>query len=217
MFTGLVEEIGQVINISTGTNSAEITIKGEKVLKDIKLGDSISVNGVCLTVKRFSENNFTLDVMPETVRRSNLNNLIKGSKVNLERAMALGERLGGHIVSGHIDDCGKIINIKNEDIATWITVKVSNEILKYIVLKGSVAVDGVSLTVAEVNQEGFSISLIPHTKGETTLYEKKIGEEVNIECDLIGKYVERLIFMKNKEESKKSKITEDMLKESGFI
>ncbi|AWI03372.1 riboflavin synthase [Clostridium drakei] len=217
MFTGIIEEVGRILSISKGINSAQINIEAKKVLEDVKLGDSIAVNGVCLTVTSFKHNSFTVDVMPETIRRSSLNNLKKGSLVNLERALALGERLGGHIVSGHIDCTGKIANIRNEDIATWVTVEVPDAALKYIVLKGSVTIDGVSLTVAEVNEKSFSVSLIPHTKGETTLYEKNLGEEVNIECDLIGKYVERLVFMKQKEEKKESKITEAMLREAGFM
>ncbi|WPC42592.1 riboflavin synthase [Clostridium sp. JS66] len=217
MFTGIIEEVGRILSISKGTNSAQINIEAKKVLEDVKLGDSIAVNGVCLTVTSFKHNSFTVDVMPETMRRSNLNNLKKGSLVNLERALALGERLGGHIVSGHIDCTGKVVNIKNEDIATWVAVEVPDDALKYIVLKGSITIDGISLTVAEVNEKSFSVSLIPHTKGETTLYEKKLGDEVNIECDLIGKYVERLVFMKQKEEKKESKITEAMLREAGFM
>ncbi|AKN33704.1 riboflavin synthase subunit alpha [Clostridium carboxidivorans P7] len=217
MFTGIIEEVGRILSISKGINSAQINIEAKKVLEDVKLGDSIAVNGVCLTVTSFKHNSFTVDVMPETMRRSSLNNLKKGSLVNLERALALGDRLGGHIVSGHIDCTGKVVNIKNEDIATWITVEVPDDALKYIVLKGSITIDGVSLTVAEVNEKSFSVSLIPHTKGETTLYEKNLGEEVNIECDLIGKYVERLVFMKQKEEKKESKITEAMLREAGFM
>ncbi|NMM64212.1 riboflavin synthase [Clostridium sp. P21] len=217
MFTGIIEEVGRVLNISKGLNSAQINIEAKKVIEDVKLGDSIAVNGICLTVTSFKQNNFTVDVMPETMRRSSLNSLKKGSLVNLERALALGERLGGHIVSGHIDCTGKIVSIKNEDIATWVTVEVPDDTLKYIVLKGSVTIDGISLTVAELKEKSFSVSLIPHTKGETTLYEKSVGEEVNIECDLIGKYVERLIFMKEKQESKESKITEDMLRKAGFM
>ncbi|AKA70601.1 riboflavin synthase [Clostridium scatologenes] len=217
MFTGIIEEVGRILSVSKGINSAQINIEAKKVLEDVKLGDSIAVNGVCLTVTSFKHNSFTVDVMPETIRRSSLNNLKKGSLVNLERALALGERLGGHIVSGHIDCTGKIANIKNEDIATWITLEVPDDALRYIVLKGSVTIDGVSLTVAEVNEKSFSVSLIPHTKGETTLYEKNLGEDVNIECDLIGKYVERLVFMKQKEEKKESKITEAMLREAGFM
>lgn len=217
MFTGIIEEVGRILSVSKGINSAQINLEAKKVLEDVKLGDSIAVNGVCLTVTSFKHNSFTVDVMPETMTRSSLNNLKKGSLVNLERALALGERLGGHIVSGHIDCKGKIANIKNEDIATWVTVEVPDTALKYIVLKGSVTIDGVSLTVAEVNEKSFSVSLIPHTKGETTLYEKNLGEEVNIECDLIGKYIERLVFMKQKEEKKESKITEAMLREAGFM
>ncbi len=217
MFTGIIEEIGKIINISKGTNSAEITIVAEKVLKDVKLGDSIAVNGVCLTVTNFMQNKFTVDVMPETIRKSNLRSLKKGSSVNLERALALGERLGGHIVSGHIDGVGKVVSIKDEDIATWINIEADDDILKYVVLKGSVTLDGISLTVASLNEKSFSVSLIPHTKGETTLPEKKLGEEINIECDLIGKYVERLVFYRKKDEKKESRITEDMLREAGFM
>jgi riboflavin synthase len=217
LFTGIIEEIGKIMNISKGVNSAAITITAEKVLKDVKLGDSIAVNGVCLTVTSFMQNKFTVDVMPETIRSSNLKDLKKGSSVNLERALALGERLGGHIVSGHIDGVGKIVSIKKEDIATWITIEADDEILKYVVLKGSITLDGISLTVAALNEKSFSVSLIPHTKGETTLPEKKSGEEVNVECDLIGKYIERLVFNRQKEEKKESRITEEMLRESGFI
>lgn len=217
MFTGLIEETGKITNISKGINSAKLNIESEKVLKDIKIGDSIAVNGVCLTVTDFGRNSFTVDVMAETLRRSNLGNLNKKDKVNLERAMAIGERLGGHIVSGHIDGKGKVIEKKDEDIATWITIEASKEILNYIVLKGSIAIDGISLTVAEVGESFFKVSLIPLTKGETTLYDKSIGEEVNLECDIIGKYVERLLFMKERNEAKNSSITEELLIKNGFI
>lgn len=217
MFTGLIEEVGSVVSLRKGTKSAQITIEAEKVLEEVKLGDSIAVNGVCLTVTSFDRNKFTVDVMAETLRRSNLGNLSSKSKVNLERAMALGERLGGHIVSGHIDGKGKIVNVKNEDIATWITIEPPYEMLKYIVLKGSIAIDGISLTVAELQDSFFKVSLIPHTKGETTLYNKLIGEEVNLECDVIGKYVERLLFMKDTVENKSKGVTEDLLREAGFM
>lgn len=217
LFTGIIEEIGRIVNISKCGNSAEIIITAEKVLKGVSLGDSIAVNGVCLTVTNFMYNKFTVDVMPETIRSSNLKDLKKGSSVNLERALCLGERLGGHIVSGHIDGVGKVASIKSEEIATWITVEANDDILKYIVLKGSVTLDGISLTVSELNEKSFGVSLIPHTKGETTFSEKKLGQEVNIECDLIGKYVEKLVFNRQKEEIKESRITEDMLRESGFM
>lgn len=217
MFTGLIEEMGEVISIGKGVKSAEIGIKAEKVLEGVKLGDSIAVNGVCLTVTAFDRDRFTVDVMAETLRRSNLGNLSDRSKVNLERAVAVGDRLGGHIVSGHIDGKGKITEIVNEDIATWITIEPPYELLKYIVLKGSVAIDGISLTVAEVDEKSFKVSLIPHTKGETTLFSKKVGEEVNLEGDIVGKYVERLFFMREVEESKNKGVTEDLLREAGFI
>lgn len=221
LFTGLIEEIGEINSITKSTKSAQIAINAKYVLDELKIGDSIAVNGVCLTVTNFSSNKFLVDVMPETLRRSNLGKLKRGSRVNLERAMRVGERLGGHIVSGHIDGTGHINSIKKEDIATWLTIEASSNILKYIILKGSVALDGVSLTVADVSESYFKVSIIPHTKEETTLLGKNIGDEINIECDLIGKYVEKLLKFNDKYESEsrdnESKITEDMLKQAGFI
>lgn len=217
MFTGLVEEIGEMLSISNGEKSARLTIKSKKILEDVKLGDSIAVNGVCLTVTSFDKGCFTVDVMPETLRKSNLGKLVKNNQVNLERAMELGARFGGHIVSGHIDGTGKVINVKNEDIATWVTIETDLKLLKYIVLKGSVTIDGISLTVAELGDTFFKVSLIPHTKAEATLYGKKVGDEVNIECDIVGKYIERLLFMKDKEPKEKNGVTADLLKEYGFM
>lgn len=217
LFTGLVEEIGKILKISKGINSSKISIIAKKVLDNIKLGDSIAVNGTCVTVVDFKENFFTVDVMAETLRMSNLRNVKTGSRVNLERALKLGERLGGHIVSGHIDGTGKIVNIYDEDISTWVEIETSSALLKYIVLKGSVALDGVSLTVADISENSFSISLIPHTKGETILHYKKIGDIVNIECDLIGKYVEKMLENSNKKVESKSNIDSDMLTKYGFI
>lgn len=217
MFTGLVEEIGEILSTSNGEKSARLTIKSKKILEDVKLGDSIAVNGVCLTVTNFDKGLFTVDVMPETMRKSNLGKLSKNSKVNLERAMQLGARFGGHIVSGHIDGTGNVVNIKNEDIATWVTIEADLKLLKYIVSKGSVTIDGISLTVAEIGDTFFKVSLIPHTKEEATLYGKKVGDEVNIECDIVGKYIERLLFTADREEKKASKVTEDLLKEYGFM
>ncbi|SCG84340.1 riboflavin synthase alpha chain [Proteiniborus sp. DW1] len=193
MFTGLVEEIGIVESVVKSTKSSRITIKARKVLKGIKLGDSICTNGVCLTVTSFDSNRFSVDVMAETIRRSNLGHFLPGDEVNLERALRLGDSLGGHIVSGHIDGMGTIENFQQEDNAVWITVATSPEILKYIVPKGSIAIDGVSLTVAYVDDFAFKVSIIPHTKDMTTLLSKKIGDKVNLECDMIGKYIEKLI------------------------
>jgi riboflavin synthase len=216
MFTGLVEEIGVLKAIGKGAKSAQLTIGADKVLQDIKLGDSISTNGVCLTVVTFSNNSFTVDVMPETMRRSNLKDLKPGSKINLERALRLGDRLGGHIVSGHIDGTGLVKTIEAEDNATWVTIEAGAAIMKYVIEKGSVAIDGTSLTVARVGKEDFKVSIIPLTRDETTLLSKKIGEEVNLECDMVGKYIERLT-MFNKDNNKNGEINLDFLKENGFV
>ena len=215
MFTGLVEEIGTIKSISKGSKSAKITIKAEKILEDVKLGDSIGTNGVCLTVTAFDNDSFTVDAMPETIRNSNLKNLKQGSSVNLERALRLGDRLGGHIVSGHIDGTGNIKSFQVEENATWIEISTAHGILRYIVKKGSITIDGISLTVADVCDKSFKVSIIPMTKDETTLLRKKVGEEVNLECDMIGKYVERLITFK--EEPVKNSIDENFLRDNGFI
>jgi riboflavin synthase len=216
MFTGLVEEIGNIKAVTKSTKSAKITIKASKVLEEVKLGDSISTNGVCLTVTDFSTNYFTVDVMAETMRRSNLKNLSSGDEINLERALRLGDRLGGHMVSGHIDGVGVISKYENEDNAVWITIKTPPELLRYIVEKGSIAIDGVSLTVAYVDDESFKVSIIPHTKDVTTLLRKKIGDEVNLECDMVGKYIEKLISVKEETNVKKG-IDINFLSENGFM
>lgn len=216
MFTGLIEEIGTVKNISKGSKSAQITINADKVLEDIKLGDSISTNGVCLTVIKYDKNSFTIDVMPETINKSNLKFINIGSKVNLERALRLGDRLGGHLVSGHVDGTGLINNITEDDNATIVTIKAPNDVLKYVVQKGSIAIDGTSLTVVSVDKETFKVSIIPLTKDETTLLSKKVGEVVNLECDMIGKYVEKLLSFENKND-RKSSIDMNFLKENGFL
>lgn len=215
MFTGLVEEIGVVQSVNKSVKSARITIKAHKVLEGIKLGDSISTNGVCLTATEFDGKSFTVDVMAETMRRSNLKYLSPGEEVNLERALRVGDRLGGHIVSGHIDGMGTIAKYENEDNAVWITIATDAEVLRYIVQKGSIAIDGVSLTVAYVDDRVFKVSIIPHTKDATTLLRKKAGTEVNLECDMIGKYIEKL--MGSKEQAPKNQgISFDFLSENGF-
>lgn len=221
MFTGLIEEVGEVNSISKSTKSAQISIYANDILNDIKIGDSIAVNGVCVTVTKLYSNKFSADVMPETLRRSNLGSLKRGSKVNLERAVCAGERFGGHIVSGHIDETGKIKSIEKEDTATWITIEASSNILKYVVLKGSITLDGVSLTIADVGSDYFKVSIIPHTKEETTLLSKNVGNEINIECDIIAKYLEKLFKFDDKDNDKskanESRISESMLREAGFI
>ncbi len=215
MFTGLIEEIGEIKSIEKGTKSARITIKAEKILEGTKLGDSISTNGVCLTVTEFNKSSFSVDVMAETIRKSNLGKLKPGSKVNLERALRLSDRLGGHIVSGHIDGGGTIVDLYNEENATWVSIETTTDILKYIVHKGSITIDGISLTVAYVDENIFKVSIIPHTKGETTLLMKKIGDEVNLECDMMAKYVEKILKSSETPKEKKS-ISMDFLQRNGF-
>lgn len=217
MFTGIVEEIGKIKSVSKSGDGASIVIEAKKVLEDVKLGDSISTNGVCLTVNQFSGTSFRVDVMAETMRRSNLKDLKIGSKVNLERAVAVGTRLGGHIVSGHIDDVAAILEYEKEYNAVWITIQPPHELLKYIINKGSIAVDGVSLTVAYVDDRCFKVSIIPHTKDETTLIEKGVGQLVNIECDMVGKYIEKIINFKANGDDYKKGITMDFLSKNGFI
>lgn len=215
MFTGIVEEIGRVHSVIKSAKSAKITIKASRVLEGTKLGDSISTNGVCLTVTEFTSNTFTVDVMAETMRRSNLHLLSNGDEINLERALRVGDRLGGHIVSGHIDGMGQITNYENEANAVWVTIAAPSDILRYIVQKGSIAIDGISLTVAYVDETVFKVSIIPHTKEVTTLLKKKVGDVVNLECDLVGKYIEKLLLVKE-EASKKGAIDMNFLSEHGF-
>ncbi len=214
MFTGIVEEIGRVKGIRKGEKSASIVIECRDVLEGTLLGDSISVNGVCLTVTGIFENGFEADVMPETMRGTNLRHLKTGDTVNLERALSPLRRFGGHIVSGHIDGTGVIRDIKNEDNAFWITIEAGMEILRYIIKKGSVAVDGVSLTVQHLDERSFKVAVIPHTRDYTTLPGRKIGYNVNLECDIVGKYIERLLDIGGREA--KSDISLEYLLENGF-
>lgn len=214
LFTGIVEEIGTVSNIIKGEKSIKLSLQCSKILEDTKLGDSISVNGICLTVTHLSKGAFTADVMPETLRSTNLGQLKIGYKVNLERAMSPQNRFGGHIVSGHIDGTGTITHIDKEDNAVWFTIQAAGEILKYIIHKGSISVDGISLTVQHVDRLQFKVSVIPHTRDYTILPMKKVGDIVNLECDIVGKYIERL--MNFKSEGTDDKITLDYLIENGF-
>ena len=214
MFTGIVEELGTVKQVVSGSAWGQIEIAGQKVLEGTKLGDSIAVNGVCLTVTNLRSDSFTADVMAETMRRSNLGSLKKGDQVNLERAMAAEGRFGGHMVSGHIDGTGVISQMKQEGNAVWVTVDTSEELMRLIVEKGSIAIDGISLTVAKEMPGAFQVSIIPHTGEETTLLKKKTGAVVNLENDLIGKYVEKL--MRKEPEGGGSSLTLDFLKQHGF-
>lgn len=217
MFTGIIEEIGRIDSIKKGTQSAVLGIRCQKVLEGTKIGDSIAVNGVCLTVTSLHEQGYTADVMAETLERSSLGSLSKNSPVNLERAMAADGRFGGHIVAGHIDGTGKIRDIRRDETAVWYTVEAEPQILRYVVEKGSIAIDGISLTVAGVTDSDFSVSIIPHTQGETSLGFRQKGDVVNLECDVIGKYVERLMKPAGITTSVESNITDTFLMEHGYI
>ncbi len=219
MFTGIVEELGTLKSIQRGTKSAKLVVNAQEVLIDAKIGDSIAVNGVCLTVTEFTGQGFGADIMFETLQKSNLGDLRSGDKVNLERAMKLSDRLGGHLVSGHIDGVGTIINQATVDIAVVTKIKAPPEVLKYVINKGSVAIDGISLTVVAVSEDDFSVSLIPHTAKITTLGFKKLGDKVNLEGDVVGKYIERIMNFNQKKASqsdKESKLDWDFLTKHGF-
>lgn len=217
MFTGIVEEIGTVRKIVKGVKSTRLTIEATKVLSDLKHGDSIATDGVCLTVSELTSTTFSADVMAQTLTFSTLGLLRVGDRVNLERALQLSTRLGGHIVSGHIDCRGRIIDISQEDIARWIEVQIPRDMMRYIVEKGSVSIDGISLTVAKMSESTFSVSTIPVTQEDTTLAEKKTGSEVNIELDILAKYTERLLTFDKNIEQKKSRVDINFLKENGFM
>ena len=215
MFTGIVEEIGTIRSIRRGAHSSALTIGADVVLGDLKVGDSVAVNGVCLTATALLDGAFTADVMHETLDRSSLGALTPGSHVNLERAMAADGRFGGHIVSGHIDGTGTILSLRRDDNAVWYTVSASPSLLRYIVEKGSITIDGISLTVARVETDRFSISAIPHTVAVTILSEKRPGDTVNLETDIIGKYVEKLLRPQEASQPQ-SKLTWEFLAENGF-
>lgn len=213
MFTGIVEEIGIIKNINNGIKTSRIKIKANKVLKNTKIGDSISTNGVCLTAVNLGDDFFEADIMAESIKRTSFSYLKIGNFVNLERAMQANSRFGGHIVSGHIDGIGKITNMIKEDNAVWIYINTKAEIQKLIVEKGSIAIDGISLTVAKVFETEFAVCVIPHTSKQTSLLKNKVGDFVNLENDIIGKYVERLLNFREK----RSNISLDFLSQNGFL
>ncbi len=213
MFTGIIEETGIIKAIKNGAHSSQLTIQAKVVVADVKVGDSICTNGVCLTVIEFGSGYFVVDVMPETIRQTSLSLLKPGSAVNLERALRLMDRIGGHLVSGHIDGTGKIVRRWEEDNALWFKISAGASVLRYIIDKGSVALDGISLTVTHADAGSFSVSIIPHTQNATTLLQKKAGDLLNIECDIIGKYVEKL----NQKSSSYQKIDVNFLAKNDFL
>lgn len=233
MFTGLVEELGEIVNRQHSSNGAVLVIRGEVVCSDLKPGDSVAVNGICLTASKLAATGvFHADVMPETLRRTNLHELKKGSRVNLERALRAGDRLGGHFVSGHIDGTGEILSRQREGNALVYRIGASDSVLRYLVEKGSICVDGISLTVVMVDDKSFSVSLIPHTASMTTLGYKNAGDLVNLEADMLAKYLEKLLagFFPGQfgiqagegtpagaDHTGNKKITMSMLHEKGFL
>jgi riboflavin synthase len=210
MFTGIIEEIGKVISVGRNGGGYSLKVSAEKVLEGTKVGESISCNGVCLTVTEIGRGYFCVDVMPETMNRTNIGGLKSGASLNLERALSLASRLGGHIVSGHIDGVGMITALRRDNNAIRMVVSAPGKILRYIVEKGSVAIDGISLTVVSVDEKGFEVSIIPHTQRESTLVAKNVGDSVNIENDLIAKYLEKLTG------HSENRLTLDFLNKNGF-
>jgi len=217
LFTGIIEELGIVQRLDVLKDSARLTLLAHEVLKGSQIGDSIAVNGVCLTVTDQSDHHFSVDIMEETLKKTNLQELKQQSKVNLERALQLQTRLGGHLVSGHVDGVGKISAIKKVGIANVVEISTTKKMTDYLLPKGSVAIDGISLTVVEVGEDRFTVSLIPHTFGNTTLGFKGIGDSVNLETDLIGKYVARFLRIEKDSGTKDKAISMDFLAEHGFI
>ena len=215
MFTGIIEELGTVERVTRGRVSAILAIRAEAILSDLKIGDSVAVNGVCLTATSLTGHGFTADVMHETLDRSSLAGLGPGSPVNLERAMAADGRFGGHIVAGHVDGVGTITAIEQDDNAIWFTITAPEQVLRYVVEKGSIAIDGISLTVARVETDRFAVSVIPHTAAVTLLGQRRTGDRVNLESDLVGKYVERLL-RPAPEEKGQSRLTMEFLTQHGF-
>ena len=217
MFCGIVEEMGAVISMEKTLAGTRMTILASTVMGDLKIGDSVSVNGTCLTVVAKAERDFTVEISPETVSVTTLGQLAAGAPVNLERAMKLNERIGGHLVAGHVDGVGTIRSRHQEGNAIFFTIEASPDILRYCILKGSITVDGISLTINEVRDKGFSVAIIPHTANVTTLGLKQVNDSVNLESDLIGKYVERLLQERSQLPKSSIVIDKDYLQKRGLL
>lgn len=217
MFTGIIEEIGTVKKAAQIGNTIKLVIQAEKILADAQLGDSIAVNGVCLTVTQLHQDSFTADVMPETYRSTSLRGLRERSKVNLERAMSANGRFGGHFVTGHVDGTGKILKISPSENAIYFEISVPETMSHFLMMKGSVAIDGTSLTIFGVTEQSVTVSIIPHTAKETVIGSKNIGDEVNIEFDMLAKYLYSFVNRREYKQEGQSGITEGFLKDNGFI
>lgn len=216
IFTGLIEEIGEVLSIESKEKSIKLKIKSKKVIVGAKIGDSIATNGTCLTATEIGRDYFIADCMYETIKRTNLNRLKVGDKVNLEKSLTLATPLGGHIVTGDVECEGRIISVRAEGIAKIYELEIESKYMKYVVEKGRVTLDGASLTVVTVTDTTFSVSLIPHTQEMITLGKKRVGDFINVETDLIGKYIERFMYFESKEKGNKSKLSMEFLLKNGF-
>lgn len=217
MFTGIVEEMGAVTMMEKTLAGTRVTLLASTVLGDLKIGDSVSVNGICLTVVSKGDRDFSVEVSPETLSVTTLGQLLPGTPVNLERPMKLNERIGGHLVAGHVDGVGTIRSRQQEGNAIFFTIEAPPEILRYCVSKGSITVDGISLTINDVTQHGFTIAVIPHTAKVTTLGLKQVNDTVNLEADLIGKYVERLLQERSQLAKATPVIDKDYLQKRGLL
>lgn len=214
MFTGIIEEIGTIKNVQGTKDAIIFTINANKIIEDMSIGDSIAVNGVCLTVTEFHADSFAVDVMPETVKHTSLSMLKNGSRVNLERAMSANGRFGGHFVSGHVDGVGKIVKKQRVSNAVYYELEVDEQLTETLIYKGSITIDGISLTIFGLEKNKVTVSIIPHTLSDTILGLKNVGDIVNIECDMIGKYLKK--FINQQEVTKSSTLNLSFLKENGF-
>ena len=217
MFTGIVEEIGTVERLEVGRRPHLLTIAASTALENTELGDSINVNGACLTVTRLTPRTFTVGLMPETLRRSNLGDLHPGDGVNLERALTPHSRLGGHFVQGHVDGVGRIGTRRAELDALWVTIGAPSEVMRYLAAQAYIAVDGVSLTVVEVAQSTFSVSLVAYTQAHVTLPRRHVGDRVNLEVDILAKYVDRLLHRGGEGDRPGGRLTLGFLAQHGFV
>lgn len=217
MFTGIIEGFGTIKSLSGSGEGKKMSIESDFELDDTRIGDSIAVNGACLTAVKLSGRIFEVDISPETMEKSTFKSAKPGDRVNLERALKVSGRLDGHIVSGHIDGIGIVSSVEERSNAIIITVSAPANIMKYVIEKGSVAVDGTSLTINSCGENFFSLAVIPHTKNLSTIGSKKVGSRVNLEADVVGKYIEKLITGKRPSSEKKAGLSIDFLKDNGFL
>jgi len=217
MFTGIVEEIGIVNRLWRVGQGYSLTVQAKTILDDVKLGDSIAINGICLTVTDFTTENFTVGLAPETRNRTNIVHLQQGQRVNLERALTPTTRMGGHFVQGHVDGMGTITRFRPDADALWVTIQAEASLMRYIVPKGFITLDGVSLTVVDVTEDSFTVTLVAYTQGEITLPEKEVGYGINIEVDILGKYVEKIMGQRAQQhENQPSGLSLDFLTQHGY-